>query len=343
MTPQDILFDPHWFPVHFDINADTITFLKTDRDQLSAGSFLDQRFYRQEDIFQAVRLSDALQIVKGADGKDIEWIFHTAFCCSTLIARALDVPGKVLALKEPNILMQLSNAQRMASTSGHTPEQIRRLHDLIMALLGRRFAKNEKILIKPSNAANYIMPQVLSSGARSIFMTSSLEAFLISVIRKGEECLSFVRILFNIFHLDQTGLSKISERDALKLTDLQIAALVWQHQHEDMTVASNAHGANIRAVHGLEFPENRQTVMRAANDFLNLNLSDAEIEANANGPLFARHSKYEGESFDAGIRADEVAQVRNDNADRIQSVMGWQSKIDLGRPYKYLPATPLID
>ena len=56
MTPQDVLNDPHWFPAQFDLNADTITFLKTDRAQLSAGAFLDQRFYRQNDTFQAVRL-----------------------------------------------------------------------------------------------------------------------------------------------------------------------------------------------------------------------------------------------------------------------------------------------
>jgi hypothetical protein len=343
MTPQDILHDPHWFPVQFDLNADTVTFLKTDREQLSAGSFLDQRFYRADDTFQAVRLSDAFKLVSGGGETDLKWIFHSAFCCSTLISRALDAPGKVLALKEPDILMQLANTKRMADRNGHSQQQVAAIEALVLSLLSRRFSDQEQVLIKLTNPANFLMPRIMSSGTNAVVMTSSLEEFLISVIRKGEECMSFVRILFNIFHLDGTGLSKISERDALKLTDLQIAALVWQHQHEDLTGVSQMHPSKVRAVHGLQFPDNREQVMRAARDFLGLNLSNEDIATNANGPLFARHSKYEGESFDAGVRLDEIEQIKNDNADRLSRVMDWQSKIDLGRPYRYLPAPSLVD
>ena len=98
------LSDPTWFPIGFDLKADTLTFLKTNRQTLSEAAFLDQRFYPAAPQTQAITLSTALQEV--AQTAPINWIFHTAFCCSTLMARALDIPGKSLALKEPDILMQ---------------------------------------------------------------------------------------------------------------------------------------------------------------------------------------------------------------------------------------------
>lgn len=56
------------------------------------------------------------------------------------MARALDRPGKVLSLKEPDILMQLANARRMAGQNGHSESQISETEKLVLNLLGRRFS-----------------------------------------------------------------------------------------------------------------------------------------------------------------------------------------------------------
>ena len=41
-----------------------------------------------------------------------QYIFHSAFAASTLLARALDVPGVAMGLKEPAILNELAEAMR---------------------------------------------------------------------------------------------------------------------------------------------------------------------------------------------------------------------------------------
>ena len=43
-----------------------------------------------------------------AEARPIHFIFHTGYCCSTLLCRALDVPGVSMALKEPQIMYAIS-------------------------------------------------------------------------------------------------------------------------------------------------------------------------------------------------------------------------------------------
>lgn len=340
MQATDLLNDPRWLPVHFDMGQDTLTFLKTSRDALSKGAFLDQRFFLPNDQFQSVRLTQALQ----ADIKrqPISWIFHSAFCASTLMARALDVPGKTLALKEPDILMQLSNTFRMARRANQDTRDIERVRDIIFALLSRRFTSEERILIKPTNPANYLLQDVLSQGENALLMTSDLETFLTSILRKGEDGAAFMRVLYNIYTLDGTGLSKISERDALRFTDLQVAAIIWQHQHEDLTAAARAYPDQTRAIDGLAFPPDRLEYMRATSDFLDLKLTDTDLETNANGPVFARNAKFSDQTFDPTERDAQNARLQDTFAERLKNTIGWQSKLDLGRDYSYLPAQPLL-
>ncbi|MEL7231893.1 MAG: hypothetical protein AAGJ85_05225 [Pseudomonadota bacterium] len=340
MQATDLLKDPHWFPVHFDFGQDTLTFLKTTRDALSKGSFLDQRFFLPDDRFQAVRLSQALQA--HIPRQPISWIFHSAYCASTLMARALDVNGKTLALKEPDILMQLSNAFRMARRANLDTRDIERVRNLIFALLSRRFSPDERIIIKPANPANYLLQDVLSCGEKALLMTSDLETFLTSVLRKGGDGTSFMRVLYNIYTLDGTGLSKISERDALRFTDLQVAAIIWQHQHEDLTAAAKIYPDQTRAINGLAFLPDRLKYMRAASDFLSMNLTDRDLETNVNGPVFTRNAKFSDQTFDNAEREAQNARLQETFADRLKSTIDWQSKLDLGRGYTYLPAKPLL-
>ena len=340
MSPHEVLSNPNWFPVHFDINKDSLTFLKTTREALSAAAFLDQRFYTPNDEFQTVRLTDAIASKTGH--APISWIFHTAFCCSTLMARALDRPGKVLSLKEPDILKQLANARRMAGQNGHSESQISETEKLVLNLLGRRFSSQEQIVIKPTNPANPIIKLALASADSCLLMTSPLDDFLVSVIKKGEGCRGFVRTLYNIFSLDMTGLSHLPQRQAMTFTDLQVAVLVWQHQLEELTASAQQFPHNVRAIDGSRLPASPAKYLSAASQFLGLGLTDADISDQANGSIFKTNSKFSDISYDNSVRANEADDIRALHHEAIETVIKWQSTIDIGRVYRFLPAQALV-
>ena len=113
MAPlTELLKNPEWFPIGLSQDYRTIRFGRVPRDDLAHEAFLDQRM---SGSVKAVQEHPVREIVAQAGEFPAElpvFVFHSAFCCSTLLARAFDAPGRCLSLKEPDVLMGLANALR---------------------------------------------------------------------------------------------------------------------------------------------------------------------------------------------------------------------------------------
>ena len=152
----------------------------------------------------------------------MHFIFHTAFCCSTLMARALDVKGVSESLKEPGVL--LSFARHWASPR-QTPGALEALATTLN-LLSRAEARDETRIVKASNAANHLLPEILHLRPESkiLIMYSSLGGFLEAVARRDLGGRQFARQIFRGF-ADSIPLDiTFSAEEQLLQTDLQIAA-----------------------------------------------------------------------------------------------------------------------
>jgi hypothetical protein len=116
--------------------------------------------------------------------KPANYIFHTAFCGSTLLSRALHAPPSSVALKEPHVLFRISEA------SLKLPDDALRPHlDNVLAEITQPWALGGRVVIKPTNSCNRLAPRMLDAGLddRVLFMYSSLEEFLISCLKKLPE------------------------------------------------------------------------------------------------------------------------------------------------------------
>ena len=68
------------------------------------GHFVEQVADLETIVLARKPVIDALPSAKAP-----HFIFHSAFCCSTLLARAFDIEGQSIGLKEPTILTWRAN------------------------------------------------------------------------------------------------------------------------------------------------------------------------------------------------------------------------------------------
>jgi len=327
ITAADIAADAAWFPSALDINAGMVNFARINRAGLAREAFLDQRMAGSVTGAATARVND-LAAAFPAQRAPV-FIFHTAFCCSTLMARALDIPGQCLSLKEPNIIMDVANAYRMASGAAKR-NAVDDAGKLVINMLARPHQGNERVLIKPTNTANNLVQGLTANGARAILLYSDLKGFLLSVLKKGEACKAFVRKQYTIFALDEGGVNAIPERQALGFTDLQIAALVWRHQMEMFARLLSAPGAdNLRSLNFRALLKSPATVLKAAGAHLQLGIDDATLEAAATGPVFAKNAKFDNQQYSAEHRAKDEAALEERYGEEIAMIEHWALQITL--------------
>ncbi len=326
---DDIVADPTWLPHRLDLGRRTITFGRFDRDTLSKTTFLDNRIDGTVSAWTEAPI-DALLDAKIPARPAPAFLLHTSYCCSTLMMRALDVPGRTLALREPEIIMGLSNAYRMAGDQ-NALNLAERLRGVILNLLARPHLENERVLIKPTNAANNLAPILSTHGVPILFLYGDLRGFLASVIKKGESCRTIVRQIYRVFAMDKIGVSVIPQRDALALTDLQIAALSWRHQIEMFNaLLLNPDSAHLRSLNFQTLLNRPAETLQAASDHLKLNIDVETLNTTANGPVFQTDSKEEGRRYDATQRAREEAALMEQNSEVLDLIEQWARKISLG-------------
>jgi hypothetical protein len=333
-----LLEDSEWFPTGLSQDYRTVLFGRTTRDALANEAFLDQRMSDavtdvQQHPVDAINATQDL-----AAYEPPAFIFHSAFCCSTLLARALDIPGQCLSLKEPDVLMGAANALRMQEDAAANTALVRS----ITGLLSRRFDAAESILIKPTNSANNLLPHMADLGSKVLILYGDLRSFLVSVLKKGEACKSFVRTQYNIFALDDPGVATIPARQAMTFTDLQVAALVWRHQLESFQRELLARpDSNIASLDFRSLVEHPAATLEAVARHLGLSHERSQLDDIANGPVFSRNAKFGDEAYDAGQRARDEASVAEQHAEALDQVEQWAQSLSLGTAFDLPLAKPL--
>jgi len=327
--PSAILDDPAWFLERVVVQLDAAVFTRTTRQSISETVFLDHRWKRDGAPNVTLPLG-ALRAYAGRDRPAMIW--HTAFCCSTLIADLLDAPGACLAVKEPGVLVDLAAARRAGS-----PIADDRLAEAVFAQLARSPTPGERVVIKPSNGANALVG--VDSGGPALMLYSSCRDFILSVVGGGpvndggEERRRFARALM----LDRaTSLRPSIPWRALDLgmmTDLQVAALLWHAQVNEFRAVARARGpGRVRSLDCADFLADPHRTLTAIDAFLGLGLGEARVEAVIAGSKLGRYAKSHGRAFSAAQRDEELAATAAALGPALDTVVAWSHQV--------CPATP---
>ncbi len=336
---RTIARDPAWLAHRFDPEHDAVHFVHVPREAHRRATFLTDQHLAPDRPPVVIERARAVAAAKDAAGP-LHFVFHSAFCCSTLVARALDRPGWAMGLKEPVILNDIVGWRRR----GATPPQLRSAIDDALTLLARPFGPDETVIVKPSNVVNGLAVTMMDvrPDARALLMYAPLPDFLASIAKKGLDGRLFARELF--LNQLKDGMVRLGfDQDQLfGQSDLQIAALGWLVQMQLFGAMVHRFGAGrVRTVSSdVLLADPRRTTKELAALF-GLKAASATIDAVANGPGFTTHSK-DGAPFSAQARSDEYAEAANRHADEIEKVLTWTRAVAEQARISLKPGPPLL-
>lgn len=321
MTSSDVsrqIADAEWLAHRYDPQQDAFQYRHVPRARHRSVPFLTDEYLGEEPAPVIVRSKDATALAPAP--APIHFIFHSAYCASTMLVRALDVSGSAMGLSEPVVLNDLVGWRRR----GADPRRHGVLLDGVLQQLARPFAPGEAVVVKPSNVFNglALSTMALRPESRAILLYSPLPEFLLSVARKGLWCRLWTRELLE--GMLQDGLVDLGfePRDFFRQSDLQVAAVGWLAQQALFDRLARQFGPARVATLDSETLTG-QPAATVASVARHLGLPAASYEAH---PAFLRNSK-SGDDFAAGERQDDQVRARQAHGDEIDMVVAWAGEV----------------
>lgn len=315
--------DPLWLPHRYDESKDSVHFLRLTREEHRAVTFITDEYLAAEAPRLVVSRREAA--ASAAPAAPLHFIFHSAYCCSTLLARAVDVEGVAMGLKEPVILNDMVGWRRR----GADPRILTAVVDDVLKLLAKPFSAGETVVVKPSNILNGLAAGMLGLRPQSnaLLLYAPLPDFLRSVARKGLWGRRWVRELFIGQLRDGMVDLGLGEQHYLDLTDLQVAAAGWLAQHAVFAQLIGRFGPpRVRTLDSATLTARPGEVMARLSDLFGLGLDEPAIAAILAGPAFTSHSK-SGSGFSAADRLAEQRDAAETHADEIEKVAIWAEAV----------------
>lgn len=297
------LGDAQWFPVDLDVRRHEYGFLALAPEVLERSTFLDNRI--EAPLQEALPVDADVAARAHMPSARVAWLFHTSFCCSTLLARVLHVPPHQVVLKEPLVLRRLGDARHMGWTLADVIEPTVRL-------LSRPWHCGGAVLIKPTHAALNVAVDLLdaSPGSRGLILTSSLDDFLVSNLKKTAETQAKTPALAERALQAGTFHARLP-RGALAPPDLlAAAALQWAAQRELCADIMAATGPErMRILDAATLLDDVEGIAWRCAQWLQLPVPRDVLAVRA-AEVSRRNAKAVASAYDAGRRAADVRLIR---------------------------------
>ncbi len=315
-----IIDDAEWLAHRYDPGHDAFHFRRVARHKRSAVPFLTDAHLGEETAPAILRRSDCLGAM-GAASAPLHFVFHSAYCASTMLTHALDQPGVAASLSEPVLLNDMVGWRRR----GAAPREHGRVMDGALTMLGRGFAPGESVIVKPSNIFNPLArgALMLRPQARAILLYAPLRVFLLSVARKGMWCRLWCRELLESYLADGFVGLGFEPRDYFRQSDLQIAAVGWLAQQQAFAALLDWAPERIASLDSETLTRDPAAAVAAAMDHLHLAGDRSMV---ADHPALARNSK-SGAAFAEGERQRDLAEAEAAYGEEISQVIGWAEAV----------------
>lgn len=312
--------DPAWLAHRYDRPSDSYWFRHLRREQHADGPFLTDDLVGKAPSATMTRAESV--VLAKADQAPIHFLFHSAFCASTLLTRALDHPDVAMGLSEPVLLNDVVGVRRRREMEAR---EVGHLLDDTLTMLARGWGAGEAVVVKPSCVVGPLAAGILTlrPDAKALFLYTPLDQFLSSVARKGMWCRLWVRELLEGLAIEGAVDLGFSQSDYFRLTDLQCAAVAWIAQHALFAGLVERFGeVRVRTLGSEALLADPQRALAALGKHFALSMNSATVTAMAQGSVFHRHSK-DGNNFNAASRAAEREQAEAAHGEELAKVYEW--------------------
>jgi hypothetical protein len=317
---SELIDDGRWLAHRYDESGDLIHFRFVPREAQRSMTFLTDHEIGDAPLSVHSR-ADCLAEAKRHQWPTPRLIFHSAYCCSTLLARAFDIPGVSFGLKEPQILNDVIGLQLRRGD----PRQVAAAMDAALLLLARPLGAGEVNVVKPSNLINPLLPlfTAMRTNIRGLLLHAPLKTFLGSIARKEIEGRAWVReLMWKLIQLGQAERFGLTDEDLYRQTDLQVGAVGWLAQQALFAQAAESH-AGFRTLDSETLMARPAECLAALGRLFDLTL---DAEAVAKGPAFRTHSK-DRSAYSPDQRQQERDRGEELHAREINIVLTWAERM----------------
>lgn len=313
LTFRELFSNPDHYLFRFD--GEDALFAAMDRAAYHRSIFFDHRISPASDLMMRVpvgQLLDQPEFVQ-AKAAPVGWIFHVAYCGSTLLARGLDRIDESLVIREPSPLRQLAVEGARVFAGAPASEPWREGLQLVLMLLGRRYRADGPVVVKANVPVNFVLPEVMGKqpGANAILLHFSIEDYLAAILRSADH-----RAWLNSVTQEVQPAIEAEVGPIAALDDAERGAALWLAQ---MRVYARAmeRWPQIRSLDGEQLLDAPVETIAAASRYFGV------PESGDLGDLLSSYSKDPGTRFDNAARLERRAGLKRDLADEIVRGRAW--------------------
>ncbi|MEZ5543249.1 MAG: hypothetical protein R3F42_14605 [Pseudomonadota bacterium] len=322
--------DPGLYLQKYDFEAGVAVFRDMTRDSFRQSSFLDSRIVSPTARTHTFALDEVLDSVPSPEPARL--LFHTAYCCSTLMSRALDVAGSTLVYREPVHLHQLAVARRRADdfpryVSARWGELLR----FSMSMLSKGWHAGERSIIKPTDSCNNIIADILSlhENSRAVLLYAQADDFIAANLKSAGRRMFMRRFVGRA--LRDNMLDRHSELHSLQvgdLTEAQLAAYVWMTQVRSYNSALDALPHRCVCVDSATLLDNARCVLSESSDFLGLGLDAQVLASIMQSGIWNKHAKDTSKQYTSAERQREMASLMSHIGPEVNAGLEWIERFD---------------
>ncbi|MDR0183027.1 hypothetical protein [Lysobacter arvi] len=323
--------DAHWFPVDLHVPDRRFDMAALELDVLERSTFLDTRL---DAALASVEPVPAGRFATLPPQPSPAWLFHTSFCGSTLLARAAHLPPYHVALKEPLVLRRLGDAR-------HSGWAIDGLCEPAVRLLSRPWTPDGRVLVKATHAALNIASDLLRATphSRAVLLTSTLDDFLVSNIKKTPETQAKVPALAERA-LSAGTLHQRLPAQALQPPDLLCAvALQWAAQRDLLGALVRDFGERVRALDFATLAEDPEETVVACARWWGWSSPQEALRTRAR-EVAHRNAKAMSVEYSARQRAEEARMIQQRFGAELARARDWAERFVLPHMGSPLAMTP---